>query len=91
MDPSGGVEKQPESSNPLSEKAKLQSEKAISHLETIESQPKIQTDSADLSSATKAKKRITLTLVRRSGRLQSAATPSQDKDIERIIEEITLE
>ncbi|XP_022758218.1 uncharacterized protein LOC111305193 isoform X2 [Durio zibethinus] len=89
-DPSGGVEKQPESSNPSSERAKLQSEKSNPPLEAIERQPKTQTNSADLSSVTKAKKRIALAMVRRSQRLQDAATPSQDKDIEHIIEEITM-
>ncbi|XWS76408.1 hypothetical protein CRYUN_Cryun01aG0173700 [Craigia yunnanensis] len=88
--PSGGVEKQSESSNPSSEQTKLQSEKSNPHLETIEPQPKTQTNSADLSSITKSKKHIALSMVRRSQRVQSAATPSQDKDIKLIIEEITL-
>ncbi|KAK6260101.1 hypothetical protein SCA6_014575 [Theobroma cacao] len=83
-DPSGGVEKQPDSSNPSSEK-ELQFEKTNPQLETIEPQTK----SADLSSVTKAKKHIAGTKLRRSGRLYSAGTP-QDKDIDRIIEEMTL-
>ncbi|XVF32585.1 hypothetical protein REPUB_Repub17cG0094800 [Reevesia pubescens] len=89
-EPFGGVEKQPESSNPSSEQATLQTEKPNSHLETIEPLPETQTISADLPSVTRAKKHIALTVVRRSQRLQCAATPSQDKDIERIIEEITM-
>ena len=84
------MEKQPESSNPSSEQAKLQSEKPNPHLETIEPQPKTQTNSADLSSITKSKKHIALSMVRRSQRLQSAATSSLDKDIEHIIEEMTM-
>ena len=84
------MEKQPESSNPSSEQAKLQFEKPNPHLETIEPQPKTQTNSADLSRVTKAKKHTAFTMVRRSQRLQSAVTPSQNKDIERIIKEITL-
>ncbi|XWS31584.1 hypothetical protein CRYUN_Cryun23aG0088900 [Craigia yunnanensis] len=89
-DPSGGVEKQPENPNPSSEQAKLQSEKSNPQLEIIEPQPKTQTNSADLSSIAKAKKHIALSMVRRSQRLQSAATSSQDKDIERVIEEMTM-
>ncbi|XVF21779.1 hypothetical protein REPUB_Repub12eG0119500 [Reevesia pubescens] len=89
-DRSGGLEKKPESSNPSSELTKLQSKKSNPQLETIEAQTETQTNSADLSSVTKAKKNIDLTMVRRSQRLQSAATPSQDNDIERVIEEITM-
>ncbi|KAH1081346.1 hypothetical protein J1N35_021107 [Gossypium stocksii] len=89
-DPSGGVEKQPESSNPLSQNANLQPKKRNPPLETVESQPKTQTNSADLSSLTKVKKHGPLYAVRRSERLQAAISPSQDKEIERLIDEITL-
>ncbi|XVE73143.1 hypothetical protein DITRI_Ditri11bG0093800 [Diplodiscus trichospermus] len=90
MDPSRGGEKQPESSNPSSEQANLQSEKSNPHLDTIEPQPNTQTNSTDLSSLTKAKKGVALSVVRKSQRLPRAVTRSQDKDIERIIEEITM-
>ncbi|MBA0560282.1 hypothetical protein Golob_017190 [Gossypium lobatum] len=89
-DPSGGVEKQPESSNPLSQNAVLQPKKRNPPLETVESQPKTQTNSADLSSLTKVKKHGILYAVRRSERLQAVISPSQDKEIERLIDEITL-
>ncbi|MBA0741561.1 hypothetical protein Gogos_014703 [Gossypium gossypioides] len=89
-DPSGGVEKQPESSNPLSQNAILQPKKRNPPLETVESQPKTQTNSADLSSLTKVKKHGILYAVRRSERLQAVISPSQDKEIERLIDEITL-
>ncbi|TYH43609.1 hypothetical protein ES332_D11G138500v1 [Gossypium tomentosum] len=89
-DPSGGVDKQPESSNPLSQNAILQPKKRNPPLETVESQPKTQTNSADLSSLTKVKKHGILYAVRRSERLQAVISPSQDKEIERLIDEITL-
>ncbi|XP_052479018.1 uncharacterized protein LOC105803106 isoform X2 [Gossypium raimondii] len=89
-DPSGGVEKQPESSNPLSQNAILQPKKRNPPFETVESQPKTQTNSADLSSLTKVKKHGILYAVRRSERLQAVISPSQDKEIERLIDEITL-
>ncbi|MBA0802590.1 hypothetical protein Gohar_012870 [Gossypium harknessii] len=89
-DPSGGVEKQPESSNPLSQNAISQPKKRNPPLETVESQPKTQTNSADLSSLTKVKKHGILYAVRRSERLQAVISPSQDKEIERLIDEITL-
>ncbi|KAL4352268.1 hypothetical protein GQ457_06G029330 [Hibiscus cannabinus] len=72
-DPSGGVEKQPDSSNPSSE-----------------SLPKTQTNAADLSLLTKANKHSASSVIRRSQRIQNAVSPSQDKEIEPIIEEITL-
>ncbi|KAK8588309.1 hypothetical protein V6N13_087243 [Hibiscus sabdariffa] len=72
-DPSGGVEKQPDSSNPSSE-----------------SLPKTQTNAADLSLLTKVNKHSASSVIRRSQRIQNAVSPSQDKEIEPIIEEITL-
>ncbi|TYI00514.1 hypothetical protein ES332_A11G139200v1 [Gossypium tomentosum] len=89
-DPSGGVEKQPESSKPLSQNANLQPKKRNPPLKTVESLPKTQTNPADLSSLTKVKKHGTLYAVRRSERLQATISPSQDKEIERLIDEITL-
>lgn len=89
-DSSGGVEKQPESSNPLSENANLQPKKRNPPLETVEAQPETQTNYADLSSLTKVKKHGALSEVRRSKRLQAAISPSQDKKIDRLIDEITL-
>ncbi|KAK8702144.1 hypothetical protein V6N13_020512 [Hibiscus sabdariffa] len=71
-DPTGGVEKQIESSIPSSENAKTQ------------------TNSADLSSLANANRHTALSMVRRSQRIQNAVSPSQVKEFEHILEEITL-
>ncbi|XVF72412.1 hypothetical protein PTKIN_Ptkin12aG0119500 [Pterospermum kingtungense] len=55
----------------------------------MEPHPNAQRNSADISSITQAKRSIALSVVRRSQRLHGAATP-QDKDIEHIIEEMTM-
>lgn len=77
------MEKQPESSNLSPEQATLQSEKS-SPLETMDPQPKTQ---ANLSAIALAKNHSNL---RRSTRLHSEAPSSQDKDIEMVIEDITM-
>ncbi|OMO77708.1 hypothetical protein CCACVL1_14864 [Corchorus capsularis] len=80
-EPSGGVEKNAESSTPSSEQAKLQSDVTNVQLEPTEPKTKAQR---------KGKKLVAVGRVRRSERLKFAVTPSQDKDVECIIEEITV-
>ncbi|OMP05076.1 hypothetical protein COLO4_09098 [Corchorus olitorius] len=80
-DLSGGVENNAETSTPSSEQAKLQSDVTNVQLEPTE--PKTEAKS-------KGKKLVTVGRVRRSERLKFAVTPSQDKDVECIIEEITM-